>query len=293
MTYISTPEKQKSSMHWPNEIALWCEMLLGGRADYRGVHQNFYDGCFAVKLCAALEARPSDGDIAALGTLIERSLAWDGPKGMLWMECTGRKSDKFLRHRIRFARETNEIYSFRLPNRLLWCVRVSTVNHFLSEASYPRRGEEPSYFVDLFMFPPVSVAHMELFIAVERQNERSGCTANLFLPLVSVLRWASSFVVPFEGEAVLKRVQDPSMWLELVRAVWPRAEQVEADAPLELSNDQNGALLSVLTRMGFFNSTDYPPCPPIVIAQGGDGVFITVSQHTAASGCVLLVAGVM
>ena len=83
------------------------------------------------------------------------------------------------------------------------------------------------------------------------------------------------------------------MWLELVRAVWPRAEQVEADAPLELSNDQNGALLSVLTRMGFFNSTDYAPCPPIVIAQGGDGVFITVSQHTAASGCVLLVAGVM
>ena len=271
-------------MHWNTEIALWCEMLLGRRVDFGGMHQNFYDGCFVVTLCAALENRPSDGDIAALGVLVERSLGWDGPRGMLLMECTGRRRNKC--DKIRFARETEEIYSLRHRDRLRWCVRVSPVHRFFSARSYPRQGEDAKYFVDLFMFSPIRTTHMELFIAVERQNERTGCHVALFRPLLAVLYRSESFVVPFRSEGALGRMMDPSTWLELVRVVWPDAEQIAVDESMRLSNDQNTTINSLLVRAGFFGAV--PTSPPIIVAQGEAGLFVTIDQR----GCVLLAAGV-
>jgi len=277
-------------MHWFNEIALWCELLLDRRMDFSGMHQNFYDGCFVVTLCAALEIKPSDGDIGMLGVLIERSLAWDGPRDVLYMECTGRSR---IPKRVRFTRETDEIYSFRYSDRLRWCVRVSTVNRFFSARSYPQRGKVARFFVDLFMFSPLNPSHMDLFIAVERQNQDSDSHIALFRPLLAVLRRSESFVVPFNGNEALRRVLNPSTWLDLVRTVWPDAEQIEPDDPaLTLSDDQNGSVLSILTRTGFFNTADYAPHPPIVIANSRSGIFITISQHSPAGGCVLMVAGI-
>ena len=277
-------------MHWPNEITLWCEMLLGKRVDPTGVHQNFYDGCFVVTLCAALETRPSDGDIAMLGVLVERSLGWDGPQGMLLIECIGRRRNKCESERIRFARETGEIYSFRHPGRLRWCVRVSPVNRFFSARSYPQRGGElPNFFVDLFMFSPINVLHMELFLAVERQNERTGCHLTLFRPLLAVLIRSESFVVPFRGEEQLRRVLDPFAWLELAKVVWPDAERIETDESLQLSNDQVTTISSLLTRTGFFGP--FSTSLPIVIAQDEAALFVTVNRHSEDEGCVLLVAG--